>query len=67
MINIVGMVNFLNVVCMNWEGEDDKFFYYVFIDEVYGFLGEEGFFIEDIFYDFCFFYLVFKVSFDYFV
>lgn len=66
-INIVGMVVLFNVVKQYWGDFFGKCFYYVFIDEVYGILGEIGFFIEEMAYDLCLFYLVFKVSLDYFV
>ncbi len=52
MANIVGTVNLLNAAKHIWEGNyDGKRFYHVSTDEVYGSLGEEGFFYEDTPYD----------------
>ncbi|OIQ25468.1 MAG: dTDP-glucose 4,6-dehydratase [Crocinitomix sp. MedPE-SWsnd] len=48
--NIVGTANLLEVARSNWEGEDHTF-YHISTDEVYGSLGEEGFFYEDTAYD----------------
>lgn len=45
--NIVGTVNLLNVAKTHWANELDKhLFYHISTDEVYGALGEEGFFTE---------------------
>ncbi len=52
MANIVGTVNLLNAARHIWEGNfEGKRFYHVSTDEVYGSLGEEGFFYEDTPYD----------------
>lgn len=51
--NIVGTVNLLNAVRNVWKDstEDDKRFYHISTDEVYGSLGEAGFFKETTAYD----------------
>lgn len=50
--NILGTVNLLNSARKLWDGNwEDKRFYHVSTDEVYGSLGEEGFFYEDTAYD----------------
>lgn len=49
--NIVGTVNLLNAARDIWEDKTDKLFYHVSTDEVYGSLGEEGFFLESTAYD----------------
>jgi dTDP-glucose 4,6-dehydratase len=51
--NILGTVNLLNACKANWEkeGYQDKLFYHISTDEVYGSLGEEGFFTEETAYD----------------
>jgi dTDP-glucose 4,6-dehydratase len=50
--NIVGTVTLLNVAKSKWAGSfEDKLFYHVSTDEVYGSLGETGFFYEDTSYD----------------
>ncbi|MAE07712.1 MAG: dTDP-glucose 4,6-dehydratase [Bacteroidetes bacterium] len=52
MANIVGTVNLLNAARHIWDGKyDGKRFYHVSTDEVYGSLGNEGFFYEDTPYD----------------
>ena len=52
MTNVVGTVNLLNAAKNQWKGnEDGKLFYHVSTDEVYGSLGEEGFFTEQTPYD----------------
>ena len=52
MTNIVGTVNLLNAARATWDGDfDDKRFYHVSTDEVYGSLGEEGLFTEETPYD----------------
>jgi dTDP-glucose 4,6-dehydratase len=48
--NIVGTANLLEVARSSWTG-DDHTFYHISTDEVYGSLGEEGFFLEDTAYD----------------
>ncbi len=52
MTNIVGTVNLLNAARKTW-GQDlqNKRFYHISTDEVYGSLGDEGLFIEETAYD----------------
>ena len=49
--NIVGTVNLLNACRNSWKDPDDKLFYHISTDEVYGSLGSEGLFTEDTAYD----------------
>lgn len=49
--NIVGTVNLLNAAREIWKAGDDKLFYHVSTDEVYGSLGETGYFTEETSYD----------------
>lgn len=50
--NIVGTVNLLNAALASWKDNfQGKLFYHISTDEVYGSLGEEGFFTEDTPYD----------------
>ncbi|MBT4408716.1 MAG: dTDP-glucose 4,6-dehydratase [Bacteroidetes bacterium] len=50
--NIIGTVNLLNSARKIWtEGFENKLFYHISTDEVYGSLGEEGFFFEYTGYD----------------
>ena len=52
MTNVVGTVNLLNIAKDSWkENFTNKLFYHVSTDEVYGSLGDEGFFLEDTPYD----------------
>ncbi len=52
MTNIVGTANLLNAANRIWaDNQDGKRFYHVSTDEVYGSLGETGFFLEDTPYD----------------
>ena len=52
MTNVVGTVNLLNAARHLWKGkEKGKLFYHVSTDEVYGSLGESGFFLEATPYD----------------
>jgi len=52
MANIVGTVNLLNAAKHIWKDNfEGKRFYHVSTDEVYGSLGDEGFFYEDTPYD----------------
>lgn len=51
MTNIVGTVNLLNAARNSWGDFEGKRFYHVSTDEVYGTLGETGFFTEDTSYD----------------
>ena len=49
--NIVGTVNLLNACRSSWKDMNDKLFYHISTDEVYGSLGSEGLFTEDTAYD----------------
>ncbi|MBI3719630.1 MAG: dTDP-glucose 4,6-dehydratase [Sphingobacteriales bacterium] len=50
--NVLGTVILLNAAKNNWKGNyDGKIFYHVSTDEVYGTLGDEGFFTEETAYD----------------
>ncbi|PLW96795.1 MAG: dTDP-glucose 4,6-dehydratase [Marinilabiliales bacterium] len=50
--NIVGTVNLLNVARAHWNGNyEGKRFYHVSTDEVYGSLGDTGYFTESTAYD----------------
>lgn len=52
MTNIVGTTNLLNAARDSWKDNfEDKIFYHISTDEVYGSLGNEGFFYEDTAYD----------------
>jgi dTDP-glucose 4,6-dehydratase len=66
--NVIGTVNLLQAAKECW-GDDlnDKLFYHVSTDEVYGSLGETGFFYEDTAYDPRSPYSASKASSDHFV
>ncbi|HHZ65666.1 MAG TPA: dTDP-glucose 4,6-dehydratase [Flavobacteriales bacterium] len=50
--NILGTLNLLNAAKKIWgEHTEDKLFYHISTDEVYGSLGETGFFVETTPYD----------------
>ncbi len=50
--NIVGTLNLLNAAKNTWgENTDGKLFYHISTDEVYGSLGETGYFVETTPYD----------------
>lgn len=49
--NIVGTVALLNAAKFHWKDFEGKLFYHVSTDEVYGSLGETGFFTETTSYD----------------
>lgn len=50
--NVVGTVNLLNLAKSHWQDNyEDKLFYHVSTDEVYGSLGAEGYFTEETPYD----------------
>lgn len=50
--NIVGTVNLLNAAKSIWKDDfKNKLFYHISTDEVYGSLGNEGFFTEETAYD----------------
>lgn len=66
--NVVGTVNLLNIAKYHWQGNfEDKKFYHVSTDEVYGALGETGLFTEDTKYDPHSPYSASKASSDHFV
>ena len=44
--NIIGTVNLLNIAKKIWKDLSGKLFYHISTDEVFGSLGEEGFFTE---------------------
>lgn len=49
--NIVGTANLLEVARASWKNESNHIFYHISTDEVYGSLGDEGFFVENTSYD----------------
>ena len=66
--NVIGTVSLLQVSKENWKGSmEDKIFYHISTDEVYGSLGEEGFFTEETAYDPRSPYSASKASSDHFV
>lgn len=66
--NVIGTLNLLNATKEQWKGkEDGKLFYHISTDEVYGSLGEEGFFTETTAYDPRSPYSASKASSDHFV
>lgn len=66
--NIIGTVNLLNAAKKYWAGNfEDKLFYHISTDEVYGSLGETGFFLETTSYDPQSPYSASKASSDHFV
>jgi dTDP-glucose 4,6-dehydratase len=66
--NVVGTVNLLNAARHAWkENFEGKLFYHVSTDEVYGSLGEDGFFTEETGYDPHSPYSASKASSDHFV
>ena len=66
--NVIGTVNLLNAARKVWDsGLEDKLFYHVSTDEVYGSLGEEGMFTEETKYDPHSPYSASKASSDHFV
>lgn len=68
MTNVVGTVNLLNAAKTAWNGNfNDKLFYHVSTDEVYGSLHEGGFFLETTAYDPQSPYSASKASSDHFV
>lgn len=68
MTNVIGTVNLLNAARENWKGNyDQKRFYHVSTDEVYGALGETGMFTEETSYDPHSPYSASKASSDHFV
>jgi dTDP-glucose 4,6-dehydratase len=66
--NVLGTVTLMNVAKEAWkEGIDDKLFYHISTDEVYGSLDEGGYFIETTPYDPQSPYSASKASSDHFV
>lgn len=66
--NIIGTVNLLNTAKQFWEKDyNEKLFYHVSTDEVFGALGETGFFTEETRYDPHSPYSASKASSDHFV
>ena len=66
--NVIGTVNLLNAAKTHWKGAfEGKRFYHVSTDEVYGALGETGFFTEQTKYDPHSPYSASKASSDHFV
>jgi dTDP-glucose 4,6-dehydratase len=66
--NVIGTINLLNAAKEQWKGkENGKLFYHISTDEVYGSLGEEGFFTETTAYDPRSPYSASKASSDHFV
>lgn len=65
--NVIGTVSLLNVAKDTWKDTEGKRFYHVSTDEVYGSLGEEGFFLESTSYDPQSPYSASKASSDHFV
>jgi dTDP-glucose 4,6-dehydratase len=66
--NIMGTLTLLNQAKISWKDHyKDKLFYHISTDEVYGTLGEEGFFVEDTPYDPKSPYSAAKASSDHFV
>ena len=66
--NVVGTVNLLNAAKVSWAGNyEGKLFYHVSTDEVYGALGDTGFFTETTRYDPHSPYSASKASSDHFV
>jgi len=49
--NIVGTANLLNAARKYWKNPENKRFYHISTDEVYGSLGETGLFTEETAYD----------------
>ncbi|MEP0986274.1 dTDP-glucose 4,6-dehydratase [Ekhidna sp.] len=65
--NVVGTVSLLNAAKESWSGKNGRRFYHVSTDEVYGSLGDEGFFTETTSYDPKSPYSASKASSDHFV
>ena len=49
--NVLGTLNLLNACKDNWVNSENNCFYHISTDEVYGSLGETGFFTESTSYD----------------
>jgi dTDP-glucose 4,6-dehydratase len=66
--NVIGTVNLLNAAKRSWEGDHEgKRFHHVSTDEVFGALGDTGFFTEETAYDPHSPYSASKASSDHFV
>lgn len=65
--NVVGTVSLLNAAKEAWNGKRERRFYHVSTDEVYGSLGDKGFFTESTSYDPKSPYSASKASSDHFV
>ncbi len=65
--NVIGTAVLLNAARKSWQDKSNKLFYHVSTDEVYGSLGETGFFTEDTSYDPRSPYSASKASSDHFV
>jgi dTDP-glucose 4,6-dehydratase len=66
--NVIGTVTLLQVAKEFWKNNmEDKLFYHISTDEVYGSLGETGFFVEETAYDPRSPYSASKASSDHFV
>ncbi|MEQ1675577.1 MAG: dTDP-glucose 4,6-dehydratase [Chitinophagaceae bacterium] len=66
--NVIGTVNLLNAAKKSWgDNKEGKLFYHISTDEVYGALGDSGFFTEETKYDPHSPYSASKASGDHFV
>jgi len=65
--NVFGTVNLLNAAKKYWQNKEEHLFYHVSTDEVYGSLGDTGFFTETTPYDPRSPYSASKASSDHFV
>jgi dTDP-glucose 4,6-dehydratase len=65
--NVIGTAVLLNAARKSWQDKSNKLFYHVSTDEVYGSLGETGFFTEETSYDPRSPYSASKASSDHFV
>lgn len=65
--NVIGTLNLLNAAKNSWSDYTGKRFYHISTDEVYGSLGETGFFLETTSYDPQSPYSASKASSDHFV
>ena len=67
-VNVLGTANLLHIAKNHWKPNfDNKLFYHVSTDEVYGSLGKDGFFTEETAYDPRSPYSASKASSDHFV
>lgn len=67
MTNVIGTVNLLNAAKHIWKDNFEKRFHHVSTDEVFGALGDDGFFTEETSYDLHSPYSASKASSDHFV